>query len=194
MLVGFDAAKHDVENLMTKIDLAVPGPDVATKDERIAFLTQILTFTEANIRSYDTKAQIALAGFVLSAHPIFTVINSVCSQSGMRLVLTVLGPMYFATVIGFFWVVWPVGGAPADVIKGLGAKDLFYIRDPLGTEGQSYEARLKSLSVDAELTAEVLKLAHLRSKKARRFNIALGIALCTYLAVLVSTVFVGKCM
>jgi hypothetical protein len=179
---------------MTKTDLAVPGSDVATKDERVAFLTQILTFTEANIRSYDTKAQIALAGFVLSAHPIFTVINSVCSQGGMRLVLMVLGPLYFATVIGFFWVVWPVGGAPADVIKGLGAKDLFYIRDPLGTEGQSYEARLKGLSVDTELTAEVLKLSHLRSMKARRFNIALGIAMFTYLAVLVSTVFVGKCM
>jgi hypothetical protein len=179
---------------MTQMDLRVPGPEVATKEERITFLTQILTFTEANIRSYDTKAQIALAGFVLSAHPIFTVINSVCSQSGMRLVLVVLGPLYFATVIGFFWVVWPVGGAPADVIKGLGAKDLFYIRNPLGAEGQSYEARLKDLSVDTELTAEVLKLAHLRSKKARRFNIALGIALCTYLAVLVSTVFIGKCM
>jgi hypothetical protein len=189
-----DAFWRVTEISMAKTDLAVPGPDVATKQERIAFLTQILTFTEANIRSYDTKAQIALAGFVLSAHPIFSVISSVCSQGGIRLVLVVLGPLYFATVIGFFWVVWPVGGTPADVIKGLGAKDLFYIRNPLGSEGQSYEARLKDLSVDTELTAEVLKLAHLRSMKARRFNIALGIAMFTYLAVLISTVFIGKCM
>jgi hypothetical protein len=179
---------------MTKSDLVVPDASVATKQERIAFLTQILNFTEANIRSYDTKAQISLAGFVLSAHPIFTVINSVCSQSSMRNVLVVLGPLYFVTVIGFFWVVWPVGGAPGDVTKGLRAKDLFYIRNPLGLEGQTYEARLKELTVETELTAEVLKLAHLRSMKARRFNIALAIALATYLAVLASTVFVGKCM
>jgi hypothetical protein len=179
---------------MTNTDLTAAVPGGATKQERIAFLSQILTFTEANIRSYDTKAQIAIAGFVLSAHPIFNVINSVCSPASMRSVLMMLGPLYFATVMGFFWVVWPVGSASLASVKASGAKDLFYIRDPLGPEGRTYATRLRDLSVDTELTAEVLKLAHLRSMKARRFNIALGIAMFTYLAVLASTVFVGKCM
>ena len=34
-----------------------PAPEGATKQERVHFLKQVVSFTEGNVRSYDTKAQ-----------------------------------------------------------------------------------------------------------------------------------------
>jgi hypothetical protein len=42
------------------------GDGAPSKEERIDFLKQAIAFTEWNIRSFDTKAQISIAAFVLS--------------------------------------------------------------------------------------------------------------------------------
>ena len=51
---------------MSEVTAASAGDTRATRQERVDFLKQVIAFTEANIRSYDIKAQISLAAFVLS--------------------------------------------------------------------------------------------------------------------------------
>lgn len=85
-----------------------PAQAGATKPERIDFLKQVVAFTEGNIRSYDTKAQISLAAFVLSANPLVAITSAGCSPAGGRLVLMVLVPTYIATILTYMWVLWPV--------------------------------------------------------------------------------------
>ena len=48
---------------------ATQGP---TRDERLDFLKQAIAFTEWTIRSFDTKAQISIAAFVLSMSPLWS--------------------------------------------------------------------------------------------------------------------------
>jgi len=167
-------------------------PAGATRPERVDFLKQMVAFTEGNVRSYDTKAQISLAAFVLSANPLVAVINSACGTSG-RAVLMILVVVYIATVLAYLWVLWPVAPPQQRLTEGLGAKNLFYIHDPAAVAGAQYAERLKGLDVESELTAEALKLAHIRKVKARRFKAALIATLVAYLVIAAGYFAVGRC-
>ena len=48
---------------------------VTSAEERIDFLKQSFAFNESTIRAYDTKSQIALAAFVLSMNPLWSILN-----------------------------------------------------------------------------------------------------------------------
>ena len=52
----------------------------ASAQERLEFLRQSIAMTEHNIRSYDTKAQISLAAFLLSMTPLWTITMSICAR------------------------------------------------------------------------------------------------------------------
>src|SRR5689334_23205103 len=137
------------------------GEATATKQERIEFLKQVIGFTEANVRSYDIKAQISLAAFVLSGNPLIAIINGACGPASRNVLIIVL-VVFLATIVGYLWVLWPVAPPQQKLTEGLGAGGLFYIHDPLKFTGPSYFDRLKSLAPEPELTAEALKLAHIR--------------------------------
>ena len=169
------------------------GEPVASRQERVDFLKQAAAFTEASIRSFDVKAQISLAAFVLSGNPLLAIINSACGQPAVRSVLTITFIVILATILSYLWVLWPAGPAPPRLTEGLGAGDLFYIRDPAKVAGRGYSESLKGLVLEPELTAEVLKLSHIRKIKARRFKAALVITVVAYLAVAVSFFGVGRC-
>ena len=171
----------------------VPAAEAAaTKPERIDFLKQMVAFTEGNVRSYDTKAQISLAAFVLSANPLVAVINSACGTS-VRDVLMILVVVYIAAILAYMWVLWPVAPPQQRLTEGLGAKNLFYIHNPMAVAGAQYAERLKGLDVEPELTAEALKLAHIRKVKARRFKAALIATLIAYLVIAAGYFAVGRC-
>jgi hypothetical protein len=167
-------------------------PAGATKPERVDFLKQMVAFTEGNVRAYDTKAQISLAAFVLSANPLVAVITSACGTS-VRDVLAILVVVYMAAILTYMWVLWPVRPPQQKLTEGLGAKDLFYIHDPKTVAGARYAERLKELVLEPELTAEALKLAHIRKVKARRFKNALIMTLIAYLVIAAGYFAVGRC-
>ena len=179
---------------MSNATTAVEAPTaeaVATRQERIDFLKQAITFTEGNVRSYDLKAQISLAAFVLSGNPLIAIVNGACG-TGTRNVLVIALVVFIATILAYLWVLWPV--APQQKLtEGLGAKNLFYLHDPLAVAGSSYSARLSGLAVEPELTAEALKLSYIRTVKARRFKNALIATLIAYLVIAASFFAVGRC-
>jgi hypothetical protein len=149
-------------------DIAAP---VASPEERIDFLKMSIEFTESLIRAYDTKAQIATAAFILSMNPLWSILNTTCANASSRPIVAVLVCGFVCTILAYFFVLWPVRQLQA-VIKKVRTKGLFYIRDPVAA-ASTYETRLKELSVEPELAAELLKLSAIRDKKARRFNHAL---------------------
>jgi hypothetical protein len=174
-----------------------PRSDVAeataTKQERIDFLKQVIAFSEANVRSYDIKAQISLAAFVLSGSPLVAIITAACEQRTLRSVLVIALVVFIATILSYLWVLWPVVSLQQRLTEGLGAGNLFYIRDPLKIAGRSYSDQLKSLALEPELTAEALKLSHIRNVKARRFKTSLITTVIAYLFVTASFFGVGRC-
>jgi hypothetical protein len=90
---------------MTTAGNVPPGDIVASKSERLDFLKQVIGFNEANVRSYDVKAQISLAAFVLSANPLIAIINTACGQDAVRRMLIITLVVFIATILmylGFF--------------------------------------------------------------------------------------------
>lgn len=167
------------------------GEASATRQERIDFLKQVIAFTEGNVRSYDIKAQISLAAFVLSGNPLFSIFNGACGTNA-RQVLVISLVVFIATILTYLWVLWPVA-LQEKITKGLGAKNLFFLHDPLAIGGGQYSERLKELVVEPELTAEALKLSYIRKVKAHRFKNALIATLIAYLVMVVAFFAVGRC-
>ena len=169
------------------------GDGASSKQERVEFLKQVIAFNEANVRSYDVKAQISLAAFVLSGNPLITIINSACGQPALQRVLVMVLVVFIATILTYLWVLWPTPPLQRQLTEGLGAQDLFYLRDPLSVGGPVYSDRLKGLALEPELTAEALKLSYIRTVKARRFRMALIATLIAYVVVAASFFGLGRC-
>lgn len=164
----------------------------ATKQERIEFLKQVIAFNEANVRAYDIKAQISLAAFVLSGNPLMAIVNGACGTNA-RQVLVISLVVFVATILTYLWVLWPVAPPAQKLTEGLGAKNLFYLHDPLAFAGRLFSERLSGLAVEPELTAETLKLSYIRTVKARRFKKALIATLATYLVIAAAFFAIGRC-
>ena len=180
---------------MANATTAAEAPEAAagaTKPERIDFLKQVIAFNEANVRAYDIKAQISLAAFVLSGNPLMAIVNGACGASA-RQVLVVSFVVFIATILTYLWVLWPVAPPQQKLTEGIGAKNLFYLHDPLAAGGPKYAERLAGLVVEPELTAEALKLSYIRTVKARRFKNALMTTLVAYLVIAASFFAVGRC-
>jgi hypothetical protein len=173
---------------------APTAPAGATKPERIDFLKQIVSFTESNIRSYDTKAQISLAAFVLSANPVVAVTGVACSPQAGKMVLMVLIAAYFMTITTYLWVLWPVAPPIQKLTEGLKTQNAFYIHDPVALGAAGFTAKLAQLDMESELTSEALKLAHIRRVKAGRFKTALMVTVAAYALIAVAYFIVGRCV
>jgi hypothetical protein len=164
----------------------------ATKAERIDFLKQTMAFNEGNVRAYDTKAQISLAAFTLSGNPLIAAIHGACG-AGSRQVLVITLIVFIVTILAYMWVLWPVAPPQQQATAGIGAKNLFYLHDPLGTGAAKYSEQLKGLLLESELTAEAVKLASIRKVKAARFKNALIVTVVAYLVMVVAFFAVGRC-
>lgn len=172
---------------------AAPGEVGASKQERVDFLKQMIAFTEGNVRSFDTKAQISLAAFVLSANPLAAIVSAGCSAAGGKAVLMILVPAYIATILSYLWVIWPVAPPAKELTEGLKIQGAFYIHDPLLLGAGRFVDKLGAMSVEPELTAEALKLAHIRRVKGSRFKFALVMTLMAYLLIAFAFFAVGRC-
>lgn len=150
---------------------ALNDAPIATPEERIAFLRHSIAFTEANIRAYDTKSQIAMAAFVVSMNPLWAIMSGTCGNVASRPVVAVMLCAFIVTIMVYCFVLWPIKPIQ-DLIKNIRTKGLFYVHDPK-TASSTYAARLKELSVEPELTAEVLKLSFIRARKGVRLKYAL---------------------
>jgi len=156
------------------------GEEPPSKEERIDFLKQAIAFTEWNIRSYDTKAQISIAAFVLSMNPLWSILTSAYPRAGATPTVALLLLLFVATVLLFGFVIWPVTLTGTGLGGTWETKGLFYVGDPNRLTASLYTDRLKSLSIEAELAAETLKLAAIREIKARRFRHALKATVVFY--------------
>src|SRR5262245_48289251 len=76
--------------------------------ERIEFLKASMAFAEHNIRSYDTKAQISLAAFLLSMTPLWAIVSSVCNSFPMRREAVVIVLLFLTTIVLYCFVLWPM--------------------------------------------------------------------------------------
>lgn len=183
--------------VMSTKPVAAPGldrndaPPAASPEERIDFLKQSIEFTEGSICAYDTKSQIALAAFVLSMSPLWSMLSATCPNAASRPIVIVLLAAFICTIMCYCIVLWPI--APLqELIEKVRAKGLFYIHDPVSA-GSSYAERLKELELETELTAETLKLAFIRSRKGRRFKYALWATGLFYAFVFAAFLMLRRC-
>ena len=81
---------------------------LATPQERIDFLKYSIAFTEHTIRSYDTKAQIALAAFLFSLHPLWTILTATCDSFAFRPEAVAVSLIFIFTILLYCFVLWPM--------------------------------------------------------------------------------------
>lgn len=165
-----------------------------SKEERLDFLKQAISFTEWTIRSFDTKAQISIAAFVLAMNPLWSMLTATCPRASSSLVVVVLLVLFVATVLLFGYVIWPVTLTPSRATGGWQSKGLFYVADPNRVTASLYAQQLKSLAIEEELAAETLKLAYIRDIKSRRFKNALKSVVVFYVWVIVTFLLLRSCV
>jgi len=178
-----------------------PSPDAdglamqaaPSKDERLDFLKQAIAFTEWTIRSFDTKAQISIAAFVLSISPLWSILTSACPRAGSSPLVVVLLVLLVVTILLFGYVIWPVTLAPAKLTGGWQTRGLFYVANPTQLSASQYAERLKDLTIEEELAAETLKLAYIREIKSRRFKTALKAVVVFYAWALLAFLLLRSC-
>jgi hypothetical protein len=156
------------------------SPDATSEEERLDFLKQAIAFTEWTIRSFDTKAQISIAAFVLSINPLWSILTSACPQAASSPLAAILLVLLVITILLFGYVIWPVALTQSRLTGGWQSKGLFYVGDPSQLTSSLYTERLKDLTIEAELAAETLKLAYIREIKSSRFKNALKSAVAFY--------------
>jgi hypothetical protein len=163
------------------------------KQERIDFLKQAIAFTEWNIRSFDTKAQISIAAFVLSMNPIWTILSAANPRAGSSLLVACLLVLFVTTVLLFGFVIWPARVTQTMLSGAWETKGLFYVGDPNQLTASLYSYRLQGLTIETELAAETLKLAAIREIKSRRFKHALVAAVIFYAGVVLAYLLLRTC-
>ena len=149
------------------------SPDATSEEERLEFLKQAIAFTEWTIRSFDTKAQISIAAFVLSISPLWSILTSACPRAASSPLAAILLVLLVVTILLFGYVIWPVAVTQSRLAGGWQSKGLFYVGDPSQFTASLYTDRLKDLTIEVELAAETLKLAYIREIKSGRFKNAL---------------------
>ena len=167
--------------------------DGPSKDERLDFLKQAIAFTEWTIRSFDTKAQISIAAFVLSMSPLWSILTSACPRAASSWPAAILLALLVGTILLLGYVIWPVTLAPAQLTGGWQTKGLFYVADPNQLTARLYTDRLKDLTIEEELAAETLKLAYIREIKSRRFKNALKSVVVFYAWAVVTFLLLRNC-
>ena len=156
------------------------GPDATSKEERLDFLKQAIAFTEWTIRSFDTKAQISIAAFVLSMSPLWSIITTTCPRAPSGVLAVILLVLFVVTILLLGYVIWPVALKQSRLTGGWQTKGLFFVGDPNRLTASLYINQLKDLTIEAELAAETLKLAYIREIKSSRFKNALKSAVVFY--------------
>jgi len=163
----------------------------ASRRERIEFLNNAVIFAEANIRAYDTKSQIALAAFVFSMTPLWSILNATCGNVAARPIAAVLLLAFLCAIMLYGYVLWPIAPLPG-LIKNKRVKNLFFIANPMAASA-TYSEQLNDLSLEAELTAEVLKLSFIRASKGTRFRYALWSTGTFYILVFLAFLLLRQC-
>jgi len=168
-------------------------PDPPSKEERLDFLKQAIGFTEWTIRSFDTKAQISIAAFVLAMNPLWSILTSTCPRASSSLAVIVLLGLFVAVVLLFGYVIWPVTLTQSRPTDGWASKGLFYVNSPSQLTASLYARHLKGLAIEEELAAETLKLAYIRDMKSRRFKTALRTVVVFYAWAVVTFLLLRNC-
>src|SRR6202011_4819842 len=127
-----------------------PAPPATSRAERIEFLNHSIAFAESNIRAYDTKSQIALAAFVFSMTPLWSILNSTCSSVSGRPAASLLVFAFICTIMLYGFVLWPIRPLPG-LIKNKRVHGLFFVADPVAISA-TYGDKLQNASLEAELT------------------------------------------
>jgi hypothetical protein len=169
------------------------GPDATNEEARLDFLKQAIAFTEWTIRSFDTKAQISIAAFVLSINPLWSILTSACPRAASSPLAAILLLLLVITILLFGYVIWPVAVTQSRLTGGWQSKGLFYVSDPNQLTTSLYTDRLKDLAIESELAAETLKLAYIREIKSARFKNALKAVVVFYAWAIVCFLLLRGC-
>ena len=162
------------------------------KEDRLDFLRHAIAFSEWSIRSFDTKAQISTAAFVMSMVPLWSILTSAHPRASSSVAIVVLLVGFVTTVMLFGFVILSANPPPGQLSGGWQTKGLFYDGDPNLLTSSLYAYRLKGLA-EAELAAETLKLAAIRNIKSRWLKRALVSTAVFYAAFVVFFLLLRSC-
>jgi hypothetical protein len=171
------------------------GSEGVSKRQQITILLEARRATEETIRAFDTKAQIAGVGMILSVTALVTLGSRVLAVPPALPIWLgyLLCTFLLACVVLFACVLWPM--RRIEVELGDHSKAVhrsFFVRPDETRTLAQYVRAIEETDWVEELAFEVMKLARLRDSKQRRFRRALlGAALfyATLLLILAAGLF-----
>lgn len=158
----------------------VDAPDANTSAAQIDFLKTVVAAAEGHVRAFDTKAQIALAAFVLSWNPLLGMLHGVCRQGAAPWTLGVLAAVVVVTILCFGRAVWP-----ASLPQSASRPGLFFLARGTAVSPAELVGRVAAAPLAEELANEAIKLSALRERKAVILKAALGSTVLAYSVFLV---------
>ena len=153
----------------------VAGPVANATTAQIDFLKVVVAAAEGHLRAGDTKAQIALAAFVLSWNPLLGMLHGVCKQGAEPWSSAVLAGVVVATILCYGRAVWP-----SSLPRSANRPGLFFLVGGSVASPADLVARVAGAPLAEELANEVIKLSALRERKTRSLKIAFGSTVLTY--------------
>src|ERR1700730_3519439 len=141
------------EPVAARADDDEPAPPATSRAERIDFLNNSIVFAESNIRAFDTKSQIALAAFVFSMSPLWSILSATCGNVPARPIVAVLVGAFICTIMLYGFVLWPIRPLQ-QLVKNKRVRGLFFLTDPMAVSA-TFAEQLKEISLEDELAAEV---------------------------------------
>ena len=154
---------------------AVEAPAANAAAAQIDFLKVVVAAAEGHLRAGDTKAQIALAAFVLSWNPLLAMLHGVCRQGAAPWTTAVLAAVVVATILCYGRAVWPSSLPPS-----IGRPGLFFLLRGSVASPAELVARVAGARLAEELANEAIKLSALRERKTRTLKIAFASTILTY--------------
>lgn len=167
-----------------------PSPEHNSPASQIDFVKLMVSAAEGHLRASDTKAQIALAAFVLSWNPLLSMFHSTCRQGVTPVFSWVLAASVVITILSYGNAVWPSSARR----EGQRSAGLFFLSRGSAATREELLGRLRTASFVEELADEALKLSDLRLRKTMRLKVALGCSVATYVIYLILLMSGRQCV
>ena len=146
--------------------------------ERLVLLLDALRSAQETVRAFDSKAQIAGAGFIISVTALAGLLRELLPTGPPGATTAVLLALAFiAAIAAFGWVLWP---SAVDAKGGGEADGAYYVAGRTTHDVEALVALQDSCDWKRELAFELIAVSSIRDAKQRRFRRAILAALAFY--------------
>lgn len=153
-------------------------PDAQAR--RIEPMHEIIRLSEAAVRAYDTKTEIAMLCFVLSAEAVHIFVDLKGMLGKAPWLASLLFAAFVAALLAFLRVLWPIERL-GDSGSGGYVSRAIYFPFAMTLKAEDYLRNIDDANLELEAAHTILALSRIRDEKRRRLTLAFSLCVVFYL-------------